>query len=95
MKKILILLTAAVCMTSCVSKQQYASKVEECNKLQEEYNKLKSDFNDLQGQQQTTKVSLAEATTNARGLETRLAESQKARDDQFFLSEFCGYLFYK
>ena len=81
MKKFLILLTAAVCMTSCVSKQQYASKVEEYNKLQEEYNKLKSDYSDLQGQQQTTKVSLAEATTNARGLETRLAESQKARDD--------------
>lgn len=74
MKKILILLAAAAVMTSCVSKKQYVT-------LQEDYKKLQSEYAELQNQQQSTKVSLAEATTNAKGLETRLAESQKAKDD--------------
>ena len=74
MKKIILFLTAGLLLTSCVSKKKYAE-------LQGDYNKLKSEYSDLQGQHQATKVSLAEATANARGLESRLSDAQRTTDD--------------
>ncbi|MBP5770693.1 MAG: OmpA family protein [Bacteroidaceae bacterium] len=74
MKKILILLTAGVLMTSCVSKKQYAA-------LQEENNKLKKEYAELQNQQHATKVELATSQTNASGLATRLDDAQREKDE--------------
>ncbi len=74
MKKLLLFLSAGLLLTSCVSKKKYVE-------LQGNYNKLKTEYNQLQDESQKAKVHLAEATTAARGLETRLSDAQKATDD--------------
>ncbi len=74
MKKLLLFLSAGLLLTSCVSKKKYVE-------LQGNYNKLKTEYNQLQDENQKAKVHLAEATTAARGLETRLSDAQKATDD--------------
>ena len=74
MKKLLLFLSAGLLLTSCVSKKKYVE-------LQGNYNKLKTEYSQLQDENQKAKVHLAEATTAARGLETRLSDAQKATDD--------------
>ena len=74
MKKLILFLSAGLLLTSCVSKKKYVE-------LQGEYNQLKAEYKDLQNEHNTAKINLAEATTAARGLETRLSDAQRATDD--------------
>lgn len=62
MKKILLLLTTGVLLTSCVSKKQMVE-------LQNNYNQLQTDYNAAQ-------VTLAENRANIKSLEERLAEAK-------------------
>lgn len=59
----LLILTACVAFTSCVSKKQFGS--------------LKTDYTQLQAEYQESQLQLRESRTRATGFEERLAEAQK------------------
>lgn len=62
MKKILLLLTAALVLTSCVSKKKYQE--------------LQTNYNQLQTEYQTAQVTLAENRATIKSLEERLSEAK-------------------
>ncbi len=76
MKKTLILSLVAgcLCLTSCVTKKQYAALQADYAKLQAEKGALSTDYQGLQ-------VKQAESSTNVKSLEARLAEAQKANKE--------------
>ena len=59
----LLILTACVAFTSCVSKKQFGS--------------LRTDYTQLQAEYQESQLQLRESRTRATGFEERLAEAQK------------------
>ena len=66
MKKILILLTAGLLLTSCASKKKYVA--------------LQQDYTTLQGEYQNAQVQLAENRATIKSLEERLADARKAQE---------------
>ena len=62
MKKIILLLTAGLLLTSCASKKKF--------------NELQTNYNSLQTQYQTAQVQLAENRATIKSLEDRLAEAR-------------------
>lgn len=66
MKKILIILTAGLLLSSCASKKKFVA--------------LQQDYTTLQNEYQEAKVKLAENRATIKSLEERLAEAKKAND---------------
>ncbi len=66
MKKILIILTAGLLLSSCASKKKFVA--------------LQQDYTTLQNEYQEAKVKLAENRATIKSLEERLAEAKKANE---------------
>ncbi|MBS5797568.1 MAG: OmpA family protein [Dysgonomonas mossii] len=70
----LLVLTASIIFTSCVSKKQFTN-------LQTDYNRLQTEQKDLQRNYQESQLQLAESRTRVASLEERLAEARKNNED--------------
>lgn len=70
----LLVLTASIIFTSCVSKKQFTN-------LETDYNRLQTEQKDLQRNYQESKLQLAESRTRVASLEERLAEARKNNED--------------
>ena len=69
---------AAVLMlmsTSCVTKKQYVGLQNNYDSLRTRYGTLRGDYNSLQSDYNDAKVALAEARTQNKSLEERLADA--------------------
>lgn len=70
----LLVLTASIIFTSCVSKKQFTN-------LETYYNRLQTEQKDLQRNYQESQLQLAESRTRVASLEERLAEARKNNED--------------
>lgn len=70
----LLVLTASIIFTSCVSKKQFTN-------LETDYNRLQTEQKDLQRNYQESQLQLAESRTRVASLEDRLAEARKNNED--------------
>ena len=70
----LLVLTASIIFTSCVSKKQFTN-------LETDYNRLQTEQKDLQRNYQESQLQLAESRTRVASLEERLAEARKNNED--------------
>lgn len=70
----LLILTASIMFTSCVSKKQFSN-------LQTDYNRLQTEHNDLKRNYQESQLQLTESRTRASSLEERLTEARKNNDE--------------
>ena len=70
----LLVLTASIIFTSCVSKKQFTN-------LEMDYNRLQTEQKDLQRNYQESQLQLAESRTRVASLEERLAEARKNNED--------------
>lgn len=70
----LLVLTASIIFTSCVSKKQFTN-------LETDYNRLQTEQKDLQKNYQESQLQLAESRTRVASLEERLAEARKNNED--------------
>lgn len=70
----LLILTASIMFTGCVSKKQFSN-------LQTDYNRLQTEHNDLKRNYQESQLQLTESRTRASSLEERLAEARKNNDE--------------
>lgn len=70
----LLVLTASIIFTSCVSKKQFTN-------LETDYNRLQTEQKDLQRNYQESQLQLAESRTWVANLEERLAEARKNNED--------------
>lgn len=70
----LLVLTASIIFTSCVSKKQFTN-------LETDYNRLQTEQKDLQRNYQESQLQLAESRTRVVSLEERLAEARKNNED--------------
>lgn len=70
----LLVLTASIIFTSCVSKKQFTN-------LETDYNRLQTEQKDLQKNYQESQLQLAESRTRVASLEDRLAEARKNNED--------------
>lgn len=70
----LLVLTASIIFTSCVSKKQFTN-------LETNYNRLQTEQKDLQRNYQESQLQLAESRTRVASLEERLAEARKNNED--------------
>lgn len=70
----LLVLTASILFTSCVSKKQFTN-------LETDYNRLQTEQKDLQRNYQDSQLQLAESRTRVASLEERLAEARKNNED--------------
>lgn len=70
----LMVLTASIIFTSCVSKKQFTN-------LETDYNRLQTEQKDLQRNYQESQLQLAESRTRVASLEERLAEARKNNED--------------
>ncbi|SBW03686.1 conserved exported hypothetical protein [uncultured Dysgonomonas sp.] len=70
----LLVLTASIIFTSCVSKKQFTN-------LETDYNRLQTEHKDLQRNYQESQLQLAESHTRVASLEERLAEARKNNED--------------
>ena len=70
----LLVLTASIIFTSCVSKKQFTN-------LETDYNRLQTEQKDLQRNYQESQLQLAECRTRVASLEERLAEARKNNED--------------
>lgn len=70
----LMVLTASIIFTSCVSKKQFTN-------LETDYNRLQTEQKDLQRNYQESQLQLAESRTRVASLEDRLAEARKNNED--------------
>ncbi len=70
----LLVLTASIIFTSCVSKKQFTN-------LETDYNRLQTEQKDLQRNYQESQLQLAESRTRVASLEEQLAEARKNNED--------------
>lgn len=70
----LLILTASIMFTGCVSKKQFSN-------LQTDYNRLQTEHNDLKRNYQESQLQLTESRTRASSLEERLTEARKNNDE--------------
>ncbi len=70
----LLVLTASIIFSSCVSKKQFTN-------LETDYNRLQTEQKDLQRNYQESQLQLAESRTRVASLEDRLAEARKNNED--------------
>lgn len=70
----LLILTASIMFTGCVSKKQFSN-------LQADYHRLQIEHNDLKRNYQESQLQLTESRTRASSLEERLAEARKNNDE--------------
>lgn len=70
----LLVLTASIIFTSCVSKKQFTN-------LETDYNRLQTEQKDLQRNYQESQLQLAESRTRVASLEERLTEARKNNED--------------
>lgn len=70
----LLVLTASIIFSSCVSKKQFTN-------LETDYNRLQTEQKDLQRNYQESQLQLAESRTRVASLEERLAEARKNNED--------------
>lgn len=70
----LLILTAGIMFTGCVSKKQFTN-------LETDYNRLQTEHNDLKRNYQDGQLQLTESRTRVSSLEERLAEVRKNNDE--------------
>lgn len=70
----LLILTAGIMFTGCVSKKQFTN-------LETDYNRLQTEHNDLKRNYQESQLQLAESRTRVSSLEERLAEARKNNEE--------------
>jgi chemotaxis protein MotB len=70
----LLILTASIIFTGCVSKKQFAN-------LETDYNRLQTEHNDLKRNYQDSQLQLTESRTRVSSLEERLTEARRNNEE--------------